>query len=559
MKPDWTPRMTLPRFFKSRTLVDVPLILFLITTIFGAWVAYDRSQSWYLLGMMWIGGGVYGLVSWRAGTAHREEWIPGLFILAGGVMSMFLIWGYTYHPPEDKVAILSTILESLGRFLPSLTLWQPFPNSAAMFLEGLFFLGIGWMLNERSRGWKITAGVATGWIGLALLASQSRGAWVAIALAGVVWLAWNFRVARWGLLGGIALLALFLALILIRHDWHFLQQVPVLNETLVPLFMRPDRMEVYRGSISLLQDAPFTGIGLGGQFAMVYSRFVLLIQVPFLTYSHHLFLETWLETGMPGIGAFLWMIAAVVWTVFPALKGRKDWLLEGAFMGWFAFLIHGLTDARPYVDAWCWLPFFLLTGLIVGREKTLEPVPRSRAWIPLAFPVLFLGVMSVVIPLDRASWDADMGALSYMRAELQPNLTGEERAFWMHQAEGLLRSSTFRREEQRSAHFYLGMLLEDEERYPEAVSEFKAAVRADPENPATVKALGLAYTWNGQLREAGEVLKQTPQIAEELNTWAGWRSERGENDLARNAYLVSLQIQPDQPEVLDALERLSGR
>jgi len=300
-------------------------------------------------------------------------------------MSMFLIWGYTYHPPEDKVAILSTILESLGRFLPSLTLWQPFPNSAAMFLEGLFFLGIGWMLNERSRGWKITAGVATGWIGLALLASQSRGAWVAIALAGVVWLAWNFRVARWGLLGGIALLALFLGLILIRHDWHFLQQVPVLNETLVPLFMRPDRMEVYRGSISLLQDAPFTGIGLGGQLAMVYSRFVLLIQVPFLTYSHHLFLETWLETGMPGIGAFLWMIAAVVWTVFPTLKGRKDWLLEGAFMGWFAFLIHGLTDARPYVDAWCWLPFFLLTGLIVGREKTLEPVPRSRAWIPLSF------------------------------------------------------------------------------------------------------------------------------------------------------------------------------
>lgn len=551
--------MILPRFCKSRTLVDVPLILFLVATVFGVWVAYDRSQSWYLLGMIWISGGAYVLVSWKVAMSPHGEWIPRLLILAGGVMSLFFIWGLSHNPPEDKVAIISMIIENLGRFLPSFTFWQPFSNSAAMFLEGLFFLGIGWMLYERAKGWKITAGVAIGWMGLALLASQSRGSWVAIVMVGMAWLAWNFRAVRWGLLGGMALLVFFLGLVLVRHDWHFLEQVPVLNETLVPLFMRPDRMEVYRGSISLLQDVPFTGIGLGGQFAMIYSRFVLLIQVPFLTYSHNLFLETWLETGILGIGAFLWMIAVVIWVAFPALKARKDRLLEGAFTGWLAFLIHGVTDARPFVDAWCWLPFFLLTGLIVGRLKKLEPVSRSRAWIPFAFPVLFWGIMSWVTPLDRASWDADMGALSYMRAELQPNLTEEEREQWMSRAEVLLRDSAFQREEQRSARFYLGLLLEDEERFPEAVSELEAAVRADPANPAMVKALGLAYTWNGQLVEAGQMLKPISQVEEELNTWAGWRNERGEKDLARNAYLVSLQIQPDQPEVLDALERLSGR
>lgn len=551
--------MVFPRFFKSCTLVDIPLVLFLVATLFGVWVAYDRSQSWYLLGLIWISGGVYGLVSWMAEAPHRGTWISRLSILAGGMLSLFFIGGLSHHPPEDKVVFLSTILESLGRFLPSLPFWQPFPNSAAMFLEGFFFLGIGWMLHERARGWKLMAGVATGWIGLALLASQSRGAWVAMGLVGVAWLAWNFRVARWGMLGGVLLLAFFLAFALVRREWQFLEQVPVFNETLVPLFTRPDRIEVYRGSLSLLRDVPFTGIGLGGQFAMIYSRFVLLIQVPFLTYSHNLFLETWLETGILGISAFLWVIAAVVWAVLPALKARKNWLLEGAFAGWLAFLIHGLTDARPFVDAWCWLPFFLLTGLIVGHLRKLEIVSRFGTWIPFAILVLFWGIMSLVIPLDRASWDADRGALSYMRAELQPNLTDEERAQWMSRAEIFLKDSIFRREEQRSAHFYLGLLLEEEERFPEAVSELEAAERADPGNPTTVKALGLAYTWNGQLLEAGQMLKQTPQIEDELYAWAGWRSERGETGLARNAYLVSLQLQPDQPEVLDALERLSGQ
>jgi len=558
MKPDWTLNMIPPRFFKSRTLVDAPLILYLVATILGVWVAYDRSQSWYLLGMIWISGGIYGLVSWKTGASLRGEWFLRLITLGGGVMSLFFIWGLSHHPPEDKVLILSTTIERLGRFLPPFPFWQPFPNSAAMFFEGLFFLGMGWGLFERARGWKIATGVATGWIGLALLVSQSRGAWVAMVLVSVLWLAWHYRAARWGLLGGIALLAFFLGLVLVRHDWQFLAQVPVVNETLVPLLMRPDRMEVYQGSISLLQDVPFTGIGLGGQFAMIYSRFVLLIQVPFLTYSHNLFLETWLETGILGLGAFVWMIFAVIWVALPALKARNDPWLEGAFAGWLAFLIHGVTDARPFVDAWCWFPFFLLAGLIVGRLKNLEPVSRSRTWIPFVFPVLFWGIMALVIPLDRATWDGNMGVLRYMRAELQPGVSEVERVNWKSQAERLLRDSVFRRENQRSAHFYLGMILEDEERFPEAVSEFEAAVRADPANPAIIKALGLAYTWNGQSVEAAQVLKQTARIEEELNTWAGWRSERGEKNLARNAYLVSLRIQPDQPEVMDALKRLSG-
>jgi hypothetical protein len=52
------------------------------------------------------------------------------------------------------------------------------------------------------------------------------------------------------------------------------------------------RLDLYRHSLSLVQDFPFTGIGLGDQFAMVLSRHALLIQVPFLTYPHNTSLST---------------------------------------------------------------------------------------------------------------------------------------------------------------------------------------------------------------------------------------------------------------------------
>ena len=115
----------------------------------------------------------------------------------------------------------------------------------------------------------------------------------------------------------------------------------MVNQTLAPLFIRPDRLDVYQGSLALIEDVPFTGSGLGGQFAMQYSRYVLLIQVPFLTYSHNLYLEAWLEQGIFGMLALVCLGIALALTVFRQLNKAVIRWSKAPGSDWQLFICMG--------------------------------------------------------------------------------------------------------------------------------------------------------------------------------------------------------------------------
>ena len=72
--------------------------------------------------------------------------------------------------------------------------------------------------------------------------------------------------------------------------------ISVLNSTFAEASIR---LQLYRNSLYLIRDYAFTGIGLGSTFAMVYSRYGLLIFVPFLSRGRrgdrHLSLESLCE------------------------------------------------------------------------------------------------------------------------------------------------------------------------------------------------------------------------------------------------------------------------
>jgi O-antigen ligase len=127
---------------------------------------------------------------------------------------------------------------------------------------------------------------------------------------------------------------------------------------------------------------------------MVYSKYALLIQVPFLTYSHNLFLEIWLDQGLLGILAFLSLIAAFYLFVRrvlshlskPALslvEGIEEKAPSAAFQGcWLgvtATLIHGLFDARQYADSWTLPVLFVLLGLAVGTGLGIVQTGQNTA------------------------------------------------------------------------------------------------------------------------------------------------------------------------------------
>ena len=102
----------------------------------------------------------------------------------------------------------------------------------------------------------------------------------------------------------------------------------------------------------------------------------------------------------------------------------------------------------------------------------------------------------------------------------------------------------------------MGMMLGDEERFVEAAGEVANAYAADPTNRTVIKALGLAYVRTDQLEKAAELLRDVDGIVEELNTWGWWWNSRGNVNQSRLAYQASLLLNPDQPDIRQALEAL---
>ena len=149
---------------------------------------------------------------------------------------------------------------------------------------------------------------------------------------------------------------------------------------------RPDRLGVYDHSLTLLRDAPFSGIGSGDQFARVLSKYALLIQVPFLTYSHNLSLDVWLEYGLLGFAAWWALAAAIAVAAVAGERAALGWRFRGLWLGLLAIHAHGLTDARQSVDVWTWLPFFAIAGAFAAH------VSRHRLRVSLGWACAPLGV-----------------------------------------------------------------------------------------------------------------------------------------------------------------------
>ena len=546
----------------GRTPLDFPLSLFLLSAWLSIGVSYDPRLSWRMLASLTIGVLLFYLVVVLGRAGLRSVMAAGL-VMAGAGLSLYICLQYRHLDFLTKVGAVSRLGELLSGPFPPWGDWHPFSNSVATFLEGIMPVGVALAVSAR-RGWsRVLHGSLVSLMALALLLTVSRGAWVALGVClGLGMVLRVRRGRRW--LVALALLgvAAFVALSLLGGDWN-LQGVPLVGKLLAWLFYRPDRVEIYRGSWYLIRDFPFTGIGLGETFSMMYSRYVLLIQVPFLNYSHHLFLEIWLEQGLLGLLAFLGLIGAFYSFVVQA--PRRDALFTGAWLGVTAILLHGLSDARQYVDGWTFLPLFVLLGLAVGggvgrlegwRGERLGgwKVGRLGGW--KAVGLVCVGVLIVLglvwRPVVGMAY-ANAGAVVQARGELAPGLEDAERAELLRRASGYYQRALDFTTDNSTAWQRLGRLAMDAGRYEEAVRYLEIAWQAEPGNPATRKALGLAYVWVGRFDEAEPLLRGVKDIVQELNVWAGWRRGRGEVELAANAYRMSLRLKPNQPKVQQAL------
>jgi O-antigen ligase len=526
------------------------LLLLLVSLIVSIWGAYEPALSLPALLTLLISLGLFVAI---IRVPISPGWIARGLVVIGGLMAFYFVGQYGYMDYWTETGRLAQLGRVTGSLLPNLAFFSPNPNAVATFLEGVFLLSL--VITWQSRGPKrIDWGIVAAIIGYGLLISGSRGAWFGLVIALGIWatLLTSNRALRFTLIGFMVIgsgLGIYIFSSLAPPEQH----IPILS-SLMETFQ--SRFTLYRNSFYLLGDYPFTGIGPGETFPMVYSRYQLLIQVPFLYYTHNLFLAIGLGHGILGLIALTGLIVQFYYFVIRVerigLQEPAQSLFRAGWLGVTATFIHGLFDAVQFsVDRWTMLMLFSLLGLTVavGRPVLMQSEVRitgdgGRVKLadyrkPLGLALLGIGIGVVVFWQSLLSaWYANLGAVYQTQAELSMELEANERKVVLARAIDYFERALRINPAQSSANRRLGMVALDYEHFDVAVTYLEQAYRQEPGNQATLKALGLAYLWQGQLDLAQERLRQLDdqdELIEELSNWSWWWGSQDRTDLSNYA------------------------
>jgi hypothetical protein len=323
-----------------------------------------------------------------------------------------------------------------------------------------------------------------------------------------------------------------------------------------------DRLRLYRNSLFLALDFPFSGIGPGNTFGMAYSHFQLLIPVFYLAYTHNLFLSIWLAQGLLGLlgfGGLLLSSGRLVWRGILRRKAADPSrsIGLGAAVGLVAVIFHGLTDAPQYSDAWyALLMIFGVFAVMVAAACLFDDRPLQ--WLALgrasrtATVILLTGVLAFAGRPLLALACANTAAVLEARSVLGANFNDAERATLHRAAIAWAERGLDFDPNSQVAMKERGLLASalSERDFSTAIRMLEPALSQSPADESICKALGYAYIWQGRVGEGVALLKEIDharEIASELQVWPyAWR-DRGRPELATRAeqavILMAVQTQ----------------
>lgn len=232
-------------------------------------------------------------------------------------------------------------------------------NDFAVFLAAMFFILCGFMMREKK---KIIISVLLGLSGFLIINlwfTYSRGGWLAFFLTLLLYAVLSDRRVR---------LVSLLFFIFMAAGLIFL---PVARERILITF-KPggdmSRIALWTGAFSMFSSSPIigTGIGLFMDRLPEYSDHVG-------QYAHNSYLQILAETGLLGLGSFLWFLWALISASWVKLKETKDPILTGVLLAAAVFLIHSFFDTHFY-SLRLSMFFWMLAGMLGVYCKTRSAV-----------------------------------------------------------------------------------------------------------------------------------------------------------------------------------------
>jgi len=342
-----------------------------------------------------------GVTLWA--TALPAITLPQVYRLLTGIALFYAIVNYGFTPDRLRLFIYGLIFTGLGLCLFSFFSVQWFVDKLP-FIPSSFYNNFVVLVSDTVHpnvmagtlvilipiplALLIVAGRSIPWyerlfllfavlgMGAVLVLTQSRGAWIALATILILIPVSGGR-RTWIIVIPIFLIGGYLI-------YHF--GLTTIIEKLISsssVSSIDGRVEVWSRAIYMIQDFPFTGIGMGtfGKVADVLYPF-FLAEPGGIFHAHNLMLQIAVDLGIPGLIAWLavyLLVLQAAWQVFRYGKALKQGWITGVGLGLLgsqvALIIHGLTDAvtwgmvRPAPLVW------VLWGVAMAASFSL------RRWV----------------------------------------------------------------------------------------------------------------------------------------------------------------------------------
>lgn len=499
----------------SLDLLDIPLLYLLLMALLGLAISADRSLSWPRFWSLLYGLLVFAALRRSLDAGRDAPWIAAALALGGLGLAVIGPLGADWS--QVRLFDLPWLYDRLPTLLPGL------PGSGVPRSSEL--------INPRWLG--ISLGVLAP-VYLALLGSWRRP-WLTALLAAAFLLATGVLILTQSIQGLLGLLVGCLVVLLFVSRWFWLL-LPAGGLGLAGMVIWFDpqrlaaallsinhpagigvvlRLDIWSRALAMLHDMPYTGIGLN-TFPLIQSQFYTGYLIGPEPHAHNLYLQTALDTGLPGLLALLSFLT--IWAVrilkrlaqTPATDSSQEptqasalvqrtapsryaapaqgslpeyrLLLIGVLAGLASYLAHGFIDAmmlgaKPAFIVWVLLGIgaaYPLSGCT--RPKT---VPLNLALAGLALPLVF----ALLALLQPASVFMNLGALSAQRVLYPFPPIGEVSTAPLAAPQATLQTALRLDPARRQAHLLLGRIASLQGEYAAAEEHYAQRVALDLQDP----------------------------------------------------------------------------
>jgi O-antigen ligase len=346
-----------------------PLLLFIAAAALSLWDGIELLAFGLPELLKWLQ--ILALFWFIASYVDRQRfaWLIGGLLLIGLFQALVGLWQFGFRGTgPDHFAILG------GRFYRAYGTFEQ-PNPYAGYLGLIFPLGVGVLINwlmDRIVSRRCCASpqiplpvvlllaFVTGIMGVALVASWSRGAWLGLGAALVMMLAalpsraWlGIGIVLVILVGTVGLSAIDLLpasvsarLTDFTQYIHFddVRGVGINDANYAVL----ERLAHWQAALEMWRSDFWTGVGFG-DYEPAYPAFRLLNWPIALGHAHNYYLNLAAETGVIGLAAYLLLWGAVFWRTWRlicSLPLHSWWrgLAIGLLGAWTHFSVHHLFD-----------------------------------------------------------------------------------------------------------------------------------------------------------------------------------------------------------------------